>query len=187
MKFNRSRCVACLVGILVGVTAVPLANADVGDAARVRSSNPYLAAIIREATARSATFRQLVTDIERSDGIVYVEPGECRHGVRSCLSLSVTSAAGFRLLRVLVNPRASAWELMATIGHELRHVMEVLANPALTTTQAVYLFYERIAPTVRAAFETDAAIRAGFAVGAEVSRSARRQGQEGVMAPAQTP
>ncbi len=186
MKFNRSRCVACLLVILVTVTSAPDAHADVGDAARVRSTNPYLAAIIREATARSVTFRQLVGDIERSDGIVYVEPGECRHGVRACLSLSVTSAAGFRLLRVLVDPRAPVLELMATIGHELRHALEVLANPTLTTTQAIYHFYERIAPTVRAAFETDAAVRAGFAVGAEVSRSASR-GERIAIAPARIP
>jgi hypothetical protein len=111
-------------------------------------------------TVRCIAWLQLVADIERSDGIVCVEPGECRHGVRSCLSLSVISVAGFRLLRVLVDPRASALDLMATIGHELRHVMEVLANPTLTTTRAVFQFYSRIAPTVRAAFETDAAIRA---------------------------
>jgi hypothetical protein len=55
--------------------------------------------------------------------------------------------------------------------------MEVLANPTLTTAQAVFQFYNRIAPTVRAAFETDAAIQAGFAVREEISRSHGRKRQ----------
>jgi hypothetical protein len=53
-------------------------------------------------------------------------------------------------------------------------VREVLSNPTLTTTAAVYLFYERVAPTVSDAFETDADIHAGFAVRDEISRSAHR-------------
>jgi hypothetical protein len=174
MTLDKGHYCAWLVVFTLGIAAAPAAGAAVGEAARVRSTSPHLAAVIREATERSVTFRQLVADVERSDGIVYVEPGHCRHGVRSCLSLSVVSAAGFRLLRILVDPLTSGLDLMETIGHELRHVMEVLANPTLTTTQAVYLFYERIAPTVRDAFETDAAIHAGFAVRDEISRSAGR-------------
>jgi hypothetical protein len=54
--------------------------------------------------------------------------------------------------------------------------MEILADPTMGTTQAVYLFYERIAPMVRATFETDAAIRAGFAVQEEVLRGTARTG-----------
>jgi hypothetical protein len=174
MTLDKGRYSAWLVLFTLGIVAAPTAGATVGEAARVRSSSPRVAAVIRGATERSVTFRQLVADVERSDGIVYVEPGYCRHGVRSCLSLSVVCLTGFRLLRILVDPRASGLDLMETSGHELRHVMEVLANPPLTTTQAIYLFYERIAPTVRDAFETDVAIHAGLAVRDEISRSAGR-------------
>jgi hypothetical protein len=43
------------------------------------------------------------------------------------------------------------------------------------TAQPIDLFYERIAPTVRDAFKTDAAIHAGFAARDEISRSAGRK------------
>src|SRR5438552_2235191 len=127
---------AWLLVISVGLLTAPVATAAVGDAARVRSSSHYIELVIDEAIERSATFRRLVAEIEGSDGIVYVEPGSCRHGVRSCLLLSVTRAGGFRLLRIVVDPFRSPWDLTASIGHELQHVVEVLSNPSLTTMES---------------------------------------------------
>ena len=154
-------------------TGVPTASAAVGDAARVRSSSHYLELVMYEASARSQTFRHLVEEIEHSDGIVYVEPGTCRHGVRSCLSMTLVQTGGFRMLRILVNPTGSPWGLMESIGHELRHALEVLANPALTNSHEVFLFYRGISSTARDAFETPAALHTGDAVGEEVARSRR--------------
>jgi hypothetical protein len=84
MALERSRYSAWLVVFSLGIGAAPTAGSSAGETARVGSTSPHIVAVIREATARSVTFRQLVADIERSDGIVYVEPGYCRHGVRSC-------------------------------------------------------------------------------------------------------
>jgi len=78
---------------------------------RVRSSSQYLELVMYEASARSQTFRHLVEEIEHSDGIVYVEPGTCRHGVGSCLSMTLVQTGGFRMLQVLVNPTGSPWGL----------------------------------------------------------------------------
>jgi hypothetical protein len=134
----RSRTVfsALLLVIGVSVLQVPMAQAAVGDARRVRSSSRYLELVMYEAIDRSMTFRRLVEGIEQSDGIVYVEPDTCRHGVRSCLSLTVVTVAGVRLLRVVVDPRRSPWDLMESIGHELQHAAEVLAKPSLTTPRS---------------------------------------------------
>jgi hypothetical protein len=137
---------------------------------RVRSSIPQLAALLTEASMRSSTFRGLVRSIERTDGIVYVEPGTCRHGVRACLSLSITASGGFRILRVLVNVATDVFELMATIGHELRHALEILSEPSVRTTAQAYMFYSREAATNRDAFETRAAIQTGLAVEHELGR-----------------
>jgi len=54
--------------------------------ARVRGVGPKLIAVINEAIARSVTFRGLVDRISSTDGIVYVSEGQCKHGVRACLS-----------------------------------------------------------------------------------------------------
>jgi len=72
-----------------------------------------------------------------------------------------------------VNPTGSPWGLMESIGHELRHALEVLANPSLTNGYEVFLFYRGISSTDRDAFETPAALRTGDAVGEEVARSRR--------------
>ena len=76
--------------------------------ARVRGVSPRLVAIINEATERSMTFRGLVGRINSTDGIVYVLEGECKHGVRACLSNTMTMAGPNRLLRILVDPRKAS-------------------------------------------------------------------------------
>ena len=153
----------CLLALLSVASPMP----------RVRSTNPVIAAALEEAQARSVTFRNLVRTIEGTDGIVYVEKGQCRRGVRACLSLSVVSGGGYRLLRVLVDGVDDAVELMATIGHELRHANELLSEPSVTTMAAAYSYYAREAATAREVFETPAAIKAGIAVANDLARSRR--------------
>jgi len=154
----------CLLA-LVSVAASPMP--------RVRSTTPAIAAAIVEAERLSPTFNALVRTIEETDGIVYVERGRCRTGVHACLSHSVTSGGGFRFLWVLVDSVDDVVELMATIGHELRHAIEMLSEPSLKTAAAAYNFYAREAPTSRLVFETPAAVRAGIAVAEELARSRR--------------
>jgi hypothetical protein len=74
---------------------------------RVRSSHAYLRAMIDEAVLRSSTFRHIVAEIEATDGIVYVEHGDCKHGVRTCLVLDVTVAARCRILQSSWTPGSS--------------------------------------------------------------------------------
>ena len=156
--------VICLLALL-SVAAAPMP--------RVRSTTPVIASALVEAEARSATFRSLVRTIEQTDGIVYVEPGQCRHGVHACLSLSVVSGGGVRLLRVLVDRVGDVAELIATIAHELRHAIELLTEPSVTSVAAAYNYYAREAATARGVFETAAAIRAGNAVFSELRASAK--------------
>ena len=46
---------------------------------RVRTNDPALAALIREATDRSPTFRHLAERIQVSDSLVYIVRGRCGH------------------------------------------------------------------------------------------------------------
>jgi len=155
-------------GMTFGVRADE--HREVSASPRVRSTNRAIGSLLGEAATRSSTFRGLVHTIEQTDGIVYVESGHCLHGVRACLSLSVTKAGEYRILRVLVDIAADAIALMATIAHELRHALEILTEPAVRSTTAAYLYYAREAPTTRDAFETEAAIAAGLAVERELGR-----------------
>jgi len=130
-----------IAGALVSVkhseAAEPQANAAVArplvgpTAAGVRTTSPVLAALIRQATGRSATFRGLIDTIEASDGIVHVSEGKCRHGARACLPLTMTVAGPFRILFIFVriDTRRADWDYMGSIGHELYHAIEVLSDP----------------------------------------------------------
>ena len=169
-RLRRGFCSTVIAVLMAGMTFGVRAEGDraVGASPRVRTTNGAIASLLTEASTRSSTFRELVSTIEHTDGIVYIEPGQCRHGVRACLSLSITHAGGFRILRVLVNLASDAITLMATIGHELRHALEILTEPAVRSAQDAWSYYAREAPTSREVFETSAAIRAGLEVEREL-------------------
>jgi hypothetical protein len=177
---NAARKAARLAAVVVVVvgTSAPVAEAArsaAGAAAaqpvltRVRTGESELRVLIHETMRRSATFRQIVEAIERTNGIVYVARGRCRHGIRACLIQSVVIAGSNRLLRVVIDDRKSDVEVMASLGHELRHAQEVLEDSAVTSRAAMYSFYDRHASTRSGnRFETRAAIDAGDAVRTEV-------------------
>jgi hypothetical protein len=166
-----------------GLSAVPTpaaqgtepaaAEADRPSVAHIRANRPAVAGLIREATAHSVMFRQLVDTIQRTDGIVYVEEGECgRQRLRACLLMWMSATGRNRFLRVLVDPRRadSEADMMGSIGHELQHAIEALSDPATTDGVRLYNFFRRLAPTDSARFETTAAINAGNTVYDEVRR-----------------
>lgn len=141
--------------------------------ARLRPMGSALATVVAQATARSATFRQLVHAIGQTDGIVYVENGRCGRGAHACL-LAVTAAGGSRIVRVRVDARGADWELMGLIGHELQHAVEVLSEPAITNTTAMLAFYLREGRRIGnlgTLVETVAAVRAGDDVRTEARRA----------------
>jgi hypothetical protein len=136
----------------------------------VRTRSAILRTLIDDAIERSQTVRRLVHTIQASDGIVYIEVGECRHRRRACL-VAVTQAGPYRILWVKVDTRNADSDLLAgSIGHELQHVVEVLSRPTVTDNAAMFLFYDRDGPR-RSTFETEAAIEAGNRVRAELRRA----------------
>jgi hypothetical protein len=136
----------------------------------VRSSNPEIGTLIVLATEQSATFRGMVETINASGSLVYVEKGACGSRVRACL-IDVTLAGAYRILWVKVDTRKADWDLMGSIGHELRHSIEVLGALAVTSRAAMYFFYTREGSIGSSgAFETTAAIHAGMAVRDEVRK-----------------
>jgi hypothetical protein len=159
---------AVLVVFVVASAAAP--------SPRVRSTDAAISSLLSQAVSRSPTFRGLIRTIESTDGIVYVERGRCGHGVRSCLSLSLVAGEGFRLLRIIVEVVGSPLSLMATIGHELQHAVELLIEPGVRTSAAAYLYYTREAPSAGGdtfkPFETKAAVATGLLIERELQNAA---------------
>ena len=157
------------LGIHAGVLAMvcsgaTAADADQGDPplVRVRSNDPAFTAVIQQAAERSPLFRRLIATIDATDGLVYVDEGKCGHSVAACLTLSVKVAGPYRLLRILVDlqRRKRDCDLMASIGHELHHAIELLREPNVRDYHAAFSFFEREGPTDRekGRFETAEAV-----------------------------
>ena len=140
--------------------------------ARVRGVSARVVALINDATAQSKTFHELIDRIGTTDGIVYVAEGQCGHGVQACLLLTMTVMGPNRVLRILVDPRKVDRDLMGSIGHELQHAVEVLSHLSIRSGSAMTLLYNKEGDKSGRRFETDAAIRAGNAVRAELRESA---------------
>ena len=140
---------------------------------RVRSGNARLSALITEATDRSPTFKALLASIAATDGIVFVEAGRCRPGVPACLTWKVTLAGSYRILFVLLDTRKPELDLMASMGHELQHALEVLTDRSLRSTAAIQFFYMHLVSSESPprTVETAAAEATGDAVFREIQRS----------------
>jgi len=129
-----------LVGLAIVVVSADgeLPNTGMADAVsfgptaftpRVRILSPQMAHAFWDGISRSPTFRRLVDVINASDGIVYVEYGVCRSVARGCLLGSLNLAGPHRILRVVIRKTQLADDLVVSLGHELQHALEVLANP----------------------------------------------------------
>ena len=171
-KRTRNLAMAAMAVVLGAPSLSAAADAIPGNrsVAHVRSTNVDLGALIDQAGERSATFRALLDTINTSDSFVFVEAGECGHGVRACF-VSVTAAGAYRYMRVVVDTRKADWDLMGSIGHELRHTIEVIANPNVRNDVNKHFFYQQIGTRGTAtARETQAAVDAGNTVRAEVRK-----------------
>ena len=113
----------------------------------------------------------MIEVIDASDGLVFVERGRCGHGVRACLTFLMTVAGPTRFLRIVLDDRNTDAQAMGSLGHELRHVLEVLAEPAVTSAATMHFFYHRNARRTPHGFETDVAILAGDTVRAELRKA----------------
>jgi hypothetical protein len=95
----------------------------------IRSSDRALNELLADGYARSATFQCLVDAISMKNTLVYVEAGVCAFGhVNACLLPFMATTDKARYLRiVLTRPLNTAKKdrLIALIGHELQHALEV--------------------------------------------------------------
>jgi hypothetical protein len=140
---------------------------------RVRTTNAVISTAIASGIERSPTFRQRLAEIEATDGLVYVDAGTCgNNSVAACLVPSLVVAGPSRLLRIFVDLRkANGCRLVATIGHEMQHAVEVLRDPSVRSGEAMYFLFARIGPVSSGPFETTAAKQTTLRVDREACRA----------------
>lgn len=172
--------VGAVMVVIVGMGTLALADGSEPDdpapamtVARIKTEDPEIGLAIAQAIEWSDTFRHQVETIERTDGMVWIVRGRC-HAMSACLLIYLEVAGPNRMLRIHVDPRVAGERLMESLGHELRHAVEVLGT-SVRTTAAMYHFFDRQAGGYRIGgwFETNEAVQAGLAVGREVARARR--------------
>jgi hypothetical protein len=172
--------------VLVSAVAAPVAAAG-EPGSRVRSTDAAILNLLWEGRERSATFRALVDAIDRSNGIVYVEFGFCAFGhLDGCLLPFMTFTHGDRYVRIIVTPeqsRVSHDQLLALIGHELSHAVEVLEHPEVVDLTTMEAMYRKIGSPIgggQRGYETSTARAAGATILSELTRTIRPQRKDSV-------
>ncbi len=105
---------------------------------RVRGFDPRARLLLDEGRARSETFRHLCDVLEQGDLIVFVQVKTLNLPARTSL---VTDSAAPRIVCITLRPLEFDDVLIAWLGHELQHAVEIMSAPAVVNTRTLEAFY----------------------------------------------
>jgi hypothetical protein len=137
--------------------------------ARVRAMQPRVEKLLAAGMERSPSFRRLVHRLERSDVIVYIDARyDLREGVGASLRYLATSASD-RFVKIQLDARHHTHVLVALLGHELQHAVEVADHAAIRSAEDLRVFYRETGlRTGPDSFDSEAAREMGYLVRAEL-------------------
>ena len=132
----------------VVVAALVLAVANPGFAQQpsraddpVRAITPELRSVVDLGYEHSPTFRSIVDGLAGSFVIVHLVPSASLPSDLVGGLQFVTTAAGYRYLRVSMRTDLGLAELIAALGHELQHAFEIGQAPAVVDAVTLREFY----------------------------------------------
>ena len=137
---------------------------------RVRATDPRLHSLLAEGLQRSRTFASLVTALNRTDVIVYIESTMVLP-INTMGRLTMTPMTGdFRYLRVQIRGDLARREAIALIGHELQHALEIAGATEVRDSTSMIRLYQRIGHPSNGdhAYDTEAAQDTGRIVRREL-------------------
>ena len=110
----------------------------------IRTAFPYITSLLKDGFYKSPTFARLVTRLERSDLIVYVEVlQQMPAGVEGRL-LMLPRAHDTRYVRIQMGTQMSIADGVALLAHELEHATELADAPGVVNMDEFVALYERI-------------------------------------------
>jgi len=149
------------------VAGLPTANAADGS---VRGTDARAQALVRKAENRSPMIAALIMSLNATDVVVMVQvtlmPARLGGDMRW-----LVATGRYRYLVVRVHASRSPEEQMELLGHELQHANEVAAAKEVRDEATLAALMARIGRrTGEGTFDTDAAVRVGRQVRAEITR-----------------
>ncbi len=139
---------------------------------RVRAPEARVRSLLAEGLHRSSTFASLVTALNNTDVIVYIEAVmTLPKDTMGRLSMTPRGGGEFRYLRIQIRADLSRRDGIALIGHELRHALEIAEAADVRDTNSLVRLYERIGhPSIgEHAYDTEAARDTGRLVRRELA------------------
>ncbi len=111
----------------------------------VRATSHDVQNLLARGMARSQTFEDLVSALDISDVIVYVEINrKLPSAIAGRMLFATASQDGPRYLRVQISGEATTNMQVAAIGHELRHALEVAGAAEVRDEEGLARFYRRV-------------------------------------------
>ena len=143
---------------------------------RVRCLDREARLLMEAAVAASPTVARLVTALQSADLVVGIEAYAFKKKNLKGDARVIAAAPGARHLRIRVGIPGAQTDLIAVLGHELQHAVEIADAPDVRDAVTLRAHYLRIGyePTGRGYYETDAALEVGRRVSAEVAGTRAR-------------
>ena len=153
--------------------APPVPDWWMNGGSRVRTVDARIATLLKSGLDRSSLLRDIVDKIDAGNVVVYLglDPTMKKKGLAGRLVFN-GSAGNYRYMRALLNPDMPADQIIASIAHELHHVLEVIADPGVRSEDDLKKLYMRIGresrATLTSGWETEAAQQVGYDVRREL-------------------
>jgi hypothetical protein len=143
LKLIALVCVLSLAAPFTGSAAADPATDALARSPRVRAGDSRSALLLTNGLERSDTFRSIVQQLEERDVIVYIEIEPALHRRLAGKMTWVGASSTHRYVRVSLNPELPTDLAISTLGHELRHALEVATAPQVVSARTLEDFYAR--------------------------------------------
>jgi hypothetical protein len=142
--------------------------------ARVRGLDPSARTILRRAIEASPTIVRMLGDLESSDLVVGIETAHLPRFLNGEVRV-VAATPSVRYLRVRLNVPRGDDDLVAVLGHELRHALEIAGMKDVRDASTLVDAYRRVGAKGRGDgyYETEAALETGRTVAKDLGERRR--------------
>ena len=161
---------------LVALLQAPLDPVASEPYPHLRTSSVEARILVEVAHRRSPTARRLIHDLARTDVVVYLDVRRDPN-LRGGTTTLVDGSTRYRYLMTAIDASHEPATLIAMLGHELEHALEIARDRTVRDQIGMRDLYRRIGVQVAGPdhFETRRATETGIRIGREVAGPDRRR------------